>query len=445
MSVQQEAISVTPDNRITKIPLTYSTQPNKEINWTRGVNALLHFTVYAYTNPSRDASTHSDACQQGCSHGHTHGSSKHSDSLDTLAAMMKSNGPVKTPSIQPDLSKPVRKKVSDSQTFDSSDEEGKISPPFELRIGYGFSVKALEICVKTMRVGDRARFLCMPEYCDGFVQLETLIRQERQNRINKAKGLPLIKLGGCCAHSMADNMDLTRDLVDVYGSPLEFDIELVGVQMPDEFVKEPWEMEAGDKYREAPVVKDEGAVLYRQGEFAAALKKFERALVLLESLASSAIVMDLKKDRLDDKRRRSNSAAALDPNGEHQRLVTESEIDLDTLDSLTVTCRLNYAACELKLGHYSSAIIQCTEVLKHQPKNLKALFRRSQAYTSIGRDLDLATNDLDKFQAVLEASPDVFSSNGPEWREYRQQRTVLDTKLKKHALTEKKMYSNIFQ
>jgi hypothetical protein len=50
-----------------------------------------------------------------------------------------------------------KKLVSDSRRFDSQ-------KPFELRIGYSFIVKAMEICVKSMKPGEKSRFLCMNDY-----------------------------------------------------------------------------------------------------------------------------------------------------------------------------------------------------------------------------------------------------------------------------------------
>lgn len=38
--------------------------------------------------------------------------------------------------------------------------------PFELRIGKGFSVEAMEVAVKTMRIGEVSRFFCLPKYAE---------------------------------------------------------------------------------------------------------------------------------------------------------------------------------------------------------------------------------------------------------------------------------------
>lgn len=41
---------------------------------------------------------------------------------------------------------------------------------------------------------------------------------------------------------------------------------------------------------------------------------------------------------------------------------------------------LNYAQCKLLAGDYYAVIEHCGEVLKHEPDNVKALFRRAKAH-----------------------------------------------------------------
>merc|ERR1719240_2252427 len=47
-------------------------------------------------------------------------------------------------------------------------------------------------------------------------------------------------------------------------------------------------------------------------------------------------------------------------------------------------CELNKAACALKLGDPLTAKQSCTVVLKDEPQNTKALFRRATALTELG-------------------------------------------------------------
>ncbi|WRX21381.1 FKBP-type peptidyl-prolyl cis-trans isomerase domain - like 10 [Theobroma cacao] len=69
---------------------------------------------------------------------------------------------------------------------------------------------------------------------------------------------------------------------------------------------------------------------------------------------------------------------------------------------LKITCNLNNAACKLKLKDYKEAEKLCTKVLELDNKNVKALYRRAQAYIQIV-DLDLAEVDIKK---ALEIDPD---------------------------------------
>ncbi|KAH9690005.1 peptidylprolyl isomerase [Citrus sinensis] len=69
--------------------------------------------------------------------------------------------------------------------------------------------------------------------------------------------------------------------------------------------------------------------------------------------------------------------------------------------SLRVSCWLNSAACCLKLKDYQGAIELCSKVLDCDCHNVKALYRRAQAYMEIA-DLILAELDIKK---AIEADP----------------------------------------
>ena len=69
--------------------------------------------------------------------------------------------------------------------------------------------------------------------------------------------------------------------------------------------------------------------------------------------------------------------------------------------ALKVSCKLNNAACKLKLKDYKEAEKLCTKVLELESTNVKALYRRAQAYMNMA-DLDLAEIDIKK---ALEIDP----------------------------------------
>ncbi|XP_026510722.1 peptidyl-prolyl cis-trans isomerase FKBP8 [Terrapene carolina triunguis] len=49
-----------------------------------------------------------------------------------------------------------------------------------------------------------------------------------------------------------------------------------------------------------------------------------------------------------------------------------------------VKCLNNLAASQLKLDHYEAALRSCTQVLEHQPENIKALFRKGKVLAQQG-------------------------------------------------------------
>lgn len=70
--------------------------------------------------------------------------------------------------------------------------------------------------------------------------------------------------------------------------------------------------------------------------------------------------------------------------------------------NLHLTCSLNLMSCYLKTNQFSEAVAEGDAVLRTHPGNLKALYRRGQAYKELG-SLKLAVADLKK---ASELSPD---------------------------------------
>lgn len=50
------------------------------------------------------------------------------------------------------------------------------------------------------------------------------------------------------------------------------------------------------------------------------------------------------------------------------------------LNRIKMPILLNYAQCKLLAGDFYAVIEHCTEVLKHDPDNVKALYRRAKAH-----------------------------------------------------------------
>ncbi|KAK1393508.1 Peptidylprolyl isomerase [Heracleum sosnowskyi] len=158
------------------------------------------------------------------------------------------------------------------------------------------------------------------------------------------------------------NVEVRRDLATVpSSSTLSYEVEML------DFVKEkePWEMIGSERVQAAERKKDEGNVLFKNGKYQRALKKYDKAATYV-----------------------GEDGCYEDDN---QKLV----------QSLRVSCWLNNAACCLRLNNFQAAIALCSKVLDIEFYNVKALYRRSQAYIEIA-DYQLAEVDIKK---ALEADP----------------------------------------
>ncbi|XP_073157822.1 70 kDa peptidyl-prolyl isomerase-like [Henckelia pumila] len=147
---------------------------------------------------------------------------------------------------------------------------------------------------------------------------------------------------------------------------LTYEIELI-----DFFKEKPfWKMDTQERLKACAKNKNEGNILFKDGKFQLASKKYEEGSKLIEYNHSF----------------------------NHEEKVEAN--------SLRLLCYLNNAACKLKSGDYVEATRLCTKVLESEPFNVKALFRRSQAYMNTS-DLDKAEEDIKNVLALDPNNKDV--------------------------------------
>lgn len=139
-----------------------------------------------------------------------------------------------------------------------------------------------------------------------------------------------------------------KDLDDLMNNPcdLEFVIELLSVEMPDDYEKDRWQMSDDEKHKALKELKERGNLCYKNKDYEAAEKNYVEALGIVEQL--------MLKER------------AHDP-------------EWDELAELKVPLLLNYSQTRLIAQDYYAVILYCNEVLETQPKNVKAIFRKAKA------------------------------------------------------------------
>lgn len=189
------------------------------------------------------------------------------------------------------------------------------------------------------------------------------------------------------------NIETQRDLAVIPpNSILIYEVEMVSFTKE----KESWDMNTTEKIEASREKKEQGNSLFKVGKYQRAAKKYDKAAKYIEH---------------------DNSFSA-----EEKK---QSKV-------LKVSCNLNHAACCLKLKDFKEAVKLCSKVLELESQNVKALYRRAQAYIETA-DLDLAEFDIKR---ALEIEP--------QNREVRLEYKILKQKQIEYNKKDAKLYGNMF-
>ena len=109
-----------------------------------------------------------------------------------------------------------------------------------------------------------------------------------------------------------------------------------------------------------------------------------------------------------------------------------NEEEKKEVDALKLLCLLNLAACQLKTQDYSDAILSCHKALDIDTKNVKALFRRAQAYS---RTADWENAKADLMEAIKLA---------PNNKDLRNELDLLKKNMSEYKEKQKKMFAGMF-
>jgi len=245
------------------------------------------------------------------------------------------------------------------------DDSRKWDKAMELLIGKKFKLEAWEMCLKTMRLQEVSSFVVKRVYACEYPTVAKTLR-DTFGHMGKKKAPDKIQRGHMCG-MMAMQMEGGlgyEDLNQLMKDPqdLEFIIELLSVELPDEYKKESWQMDAEEKLNSVPSLKDEGNRLYGEKKYVEATAKYGDAIGRLEQLM------------LREK-----------PHDEEWLALREQKIPL----------LLNFSQCKLIASEFYPVIEHCSEVLEIDPDNVKALYRRARAHVGAWNP-EQAKNDFKK-------------------------------------------------
>ncbi|GAB1604584.1 AH receptor-interacting protein-like [Argonauta hians] len=243
------------------------------------------------------------------------------------------------------------------------DDSRKVNRPMELLLGKKFKFDVWEKCVRSMKLKEVAEFLVDSSETGIYALVSKSLRDLSKPQSKAEKDLP--PKSRCCGSMVGKSKSVGYNDLDKLldtPEPLIFKLELIKIDAPGDYKQESWELDPQEKLKAIPRLRVEGNELYNQKKYQEANQKYTEALGMLEEL------MLIEK-----------------PGDEAWQSLNKMQIPL----------LLNFSQCKLVSEDYYSVITHCDTVLKYDPDNVKALFRRGKAYIGAWNPM-AARSDLNR-------------------------------------------------
>lgn len=167
------------------------------------------------------------------------------------------------------------------------DDSRKFKEPVEILIGKKFKLEVWESAIQTMAVGEIAEFRVDRTLCLSYPVVAKTLRDAFSPNKPKRDEHSQATSHCCGAMSMAKGPNLGYDDLNhlaEHPSTLLFKIELLSVEPPRSYKKEPWQMDENEKLAALPKLKDEGNQFYKAKKISEAAHSYAQALGILEQL-----------------------------------------------------------------------------------------------------------------------------------------------------------------
>ncbi|KAM7243780.1 hypothetical protein CapIbe_004388 [Capra ibex] len=354
----------------------------------------------------------------------------------------------------------------DGTKFDSSlDRKDR----FSFDLGKGEVIKAWDIAVATMKVGEVCHITCKPEYAYGLAGSPPKIPPNAtlvfEVELFEFKGEDLTEEedGGIIRR--------TRTRGEGYAKPNEgaiVEVALEGYFKDQMFDQRELRFEVGEgESMDLPcglekaiqrMEKGEHSIVYLKPSYAfgsAGKEKFQippnaelKYEIHLKSFEKAKESWEMSsEEKLEQSTIVKERGTVYFKEGKYKQAVLQykkivswleyessfSDEDAEKAQALRLASHLNLAMCHLKLQAFSAAIENCNKALELDSNNEKGLFRRGEAHLAVN-DFDLARAD---FQKVLQLYP----SN----KAAKAQLVVCQQRIRKQLEKEKKLYANMFE
>ncbi|XP_053321467.1 peptidyl-prolyl cis-trans isomerase FKBP4 [Spea bombifrons] len=356
--------------------------------------------------------------------------------------------------------------LQDGTVFDSSRER---KDKFTFDLGKGQVIRAWDIAVATMKIGETCQITCKPEYAygapgsppkippnavlifeielfdfqgedlsteeDGGIIRRIRVKGEGYSKPNEGAVVELV-LRGSHNGRVFDERELQFEVGEgeSLGVPQGVETAVQQMEKGEEAI-----LYLKPKYGFGSVGYDQFQIPPDANlQYEIKLKSFEKAkesweMNTDEKLEQGALVKDRGTQYFKGGRYRQAII-------QYKKIITWlehesglSEEQKGKSKALLQAASLNLAACYLKLGEHRGALEHCNKALEMDPNNEKGLFRRGEAYMGIN-EFELARDDFTK---VLQLYPNNKAA--------RAQLGQCQARIRQQHQREKKIYANMFQ
>ncbi|XP_012272721.1 AH receptor-interacting protein [Orussus abietinus] len=222
------------------------------------------------------------------------------------------------------------------------DDTRALGRPMELVLGKKFKLEVWEAIVQKMALNEVAHFSIDKSLLSAYPFVSKTFREIDKPRSER-------RSHHCCGVTLQNEGIGYDDLNDLVKNPqdLEFIIELLEVVQPNEYDKETWQMTEEERSKSIPILKEKGNLLFKEKDYTGAAEAYAKAIGIVEQL-----------------------------------MLAEKPNDTEwlALNKMKTPLLLNFAQCKLLEKDYYAVIEHCTTVLRSEPDNIKALFRRGKAH-----------------------------------------------------------------
>ncbi|KAJ9599099.1 hypothetical protein L9F63_010436, partial [Diploptera punctata] len=159
------------------------------------------------------------------------------------------------------------------------DDSRKLGKPMELVLGKKFKFEVWETIVQMMALNEVASFTVDKSLASGYPFISKTLREAGSKPQSEQRH-------HCCGVTLQNEGIGYDDLNQLIKEPsdLEFIIELLKVESPEEYQKESWQMNEEEKLKAVPELHAEGNTLFKNKDYKAASEKYGQAIGLLEQL-----------------------------------------------------------------------------------------------------------------------------------------------------------------